>query len=33
MTCLDYITALRSLKLVKDVVVDIVDVFHVPPRS
>jgi hypothetical protein len=32
MTWLDNITALRSLKLVKDIVVDMVDVFHRVPR-
>jgi hypothetical protein len=32
MTCLDNVTALRSLKLVEDVVVDMVDVFHRVPR-
>jgi hypothetical protein len=32
MTRLDNITALRSLKLVEDVVVDMVDVFHRVPR-
>jgi hypothetical protein len=32
MTWLDNFTALRSLKLVEDVVVDMIDVFHVLPR-
>jgi len=32
MTCLDNITALWSLKLVEDVIVDMVDVFHRVPR-
>jgi hypothetical protein len=32
MTWLDSLTALRSLKLVEDVVVDMIDVFHVLPR-
>jgi hypothetical protein len=31
-TWLDSFTALRSLKLVEDVVVDMIDVFHVLPR-